>query len=235
MTKPIDKPVQSDIMTSGEKEHGSGIRHNESDSSPGAGVSAERRVSPAEGKFALTVHGQAITERPDASEAFKKAVETAPVETDPTKPTVIAQYKGFDVRVLNMGGSGGYSISIRNPETGKEYPIKSVPYNELTAGVLTRVENRVSGIPNDLEGTKREIDQNRINLKAYQKQLSRNITLFWLHTSFFSPLQVFLLARFLMLAYFFPPILPNDTKSLANFPPSFNFLTGSVPSAKQTL
>jgi N12 class adenine-specific DNA methylase len=126
----------------------------------------------AETAFALTVNGQTINERPDASEALKAAVQSTPVDT--SKATTIAKYKGYEISVTNLGAAAGYSIRLKNPDTGMEYAVAgSIPYNELTTGILTRVENTIKKIVTELEANKREVEQQRLSLKGYEKQANQ--------------------------------------------------------------
>ena len=129
--------------------------------------------SKAEGEFALTVNGKLITERPVAAEELKIAIEQAPPEENMAKLPNVGSYKGFDIKVRNMGAWGGYTIVLTNPDNNSTYTLQPFPYNELSTGVLTRVENKVKVyIPNDLDVSRKELDQNRRNLASYEKQVN---------------------------------------------------------------
>lgn len=117
--------------------------------------------------FSLNVKGVAVAERPDASEALKDAIESMPMGEQGT----VAKFKGFDIEVTNNGAAAGYAISVTNPDTGTSYNVSSgLPYHELTTGILTRVENVVKKIPNELETAKNELNKNKISLKTYEQQ-----------------------------------------------------------------
>jgi len=124
-------------------------------------------------KFAITIQGTPFGKWTEAAEALMKAISSTPVEIDADKASKIATYKGFDIKVQNAGATAGYTLIITNPDTGNTYVFDSIPYNELTTGVLTRVEKKINvTIPRELDKTKDDLERNKRNLVGYGKQAS---------------------------------------------------------------
>jgi len=122
-------------------------------------------------KFAVTVQGQPYTERTPAGEALRDIVEKTVQRDDPENTPDIGQYKGFGIRVVNQGPDVGYKVILRHPDTKFDYPTTAIPYGEVSpAGVLQRVENKISAIPTAIEQAERKLTSHQSNLKTYEKQ-----------------------------------------------------------------
>jgi hypothetical protein len=121
--------------------------------------------------FTIMIKSEKVTERPMAGESIKEAMEKSAVVDDAIKAPEIAKYKGFSVRVFNQGPGDGYKLLLVNPETDVAHATTTIPYSELTpTGVLQRIENKVSGIPNAVEQSKKKLEQAQKNLKTYKEQ-----------------------------------------------------------------
>jgi N12 class adenine-specific DNA methylase len=116
--------------------------------------------------FALSVAGQTYGERPAAGEALVGATKNA------KSGEIIGAYRGFQVKVVDTGPSGGYKYVLVNPATGQEHSTSTIGYQEITpAGAVQRVHNKVNGIPETLTQTQQKLEQAEASLKTYRERL----------------------------------------------------------------
>jgi|GEM_PF-1954199 N12 class adenine-specific DNA methylase/ppGpp synthetase/RelA/SpoT-type nucleotidyltranferase len=118
--------------------------------------------------FTFTVQGKNYAERPEAGKALVQTLAALPVAN---RATPIGKYRGFTFSAMNQGESVGYKIMASNPEVGLNYTLKDIPYSDLTeSGVLSRIDNKISAIPDELEQRRKELDRAETNLKNYHTQ-----------------------------------------------------------------
>jgi len=123
------------------------------------------------GDFNIIISNKSYAERPEAGEALKTAIESTPLVTDTKNAVPVGKYKGFNIKVANLGKEQGIVIVVSNPDTGNDYATTNIPTGTLTpAGVISRMDNRITSIPTMLDKNRKELEQNESNLKNYQKQ-----------------------------------------------------------------
>ena len=121
-----------------------------------------------EEKFAMKVNGVPMTERPAAGDAILEAIKKGQFNQD------IAQYRGLEVKVQDMGPQAGYKLVVYNPATGQEYTTNPIPYAELTsAGAITRIDNKVNSVKTDLEKNRAVLKSLEASVKTYTEQAAK--------------------------------------------------------------
>ena len=116
-------------------------------------------------KFAMNVKGNRYTERPDAGEALYKAIKDAKDGED------VAEYQGFKIKILDQGPQSGYKLVVYNPETKNDYATSNIMYADLTpTGAVTRVDNKVKSIANELVKAREQLKEHETNLRTYKTQ-----------------------------------------------------------------
>jgi len=122
--------------------------------------------STAAAPFAMTLAGHTYGERPDAGDALVGLTKNA------KSGDTVGQYRGFNIKVVDTGPTGGYKYVVGNPATGQEYSTTTFPYSGLTAaGAVTRIHNRVSGVPDTLAQTRNSLSEDEANLKTYTERI----------------------------------------------------------------
>ncbi len=119
-----------------------------------------------DGEDKLRVSGQPIEKRADAG----KAIETRLSRLNVGDVTGIGTYKGFDVSAANS--DRGYQLAVTNPAT--KIPYSSAYIEEVNpAGLMSRLDNLVNGIPRSLESSRDLLNQHETSLELYREQAGK--------------------------------------------------------------
>lgn len=117
--------------------------------------------------FSITVKGTTFTERPKAGDALIQAIKASPPVAVPQDAPTIGQYRGFALKVLDLGPTVGYKLVASSP-SGYDHVTASIPYQELNAqGVVQRIHNKLADIPNALQQMKVDVERNQASLQTY--------------------------------------------------------------------
>ena len=126
-------------------------------------------VRSAEADFAIQIKGKPFDNRTKAGEAMKQAVEALPLTRD-GDPREIGTYKGFQVSVVNT--DRGYQIMVANPAS--DVPYRSAFIEDITAaGLVSRLDNLVKGIPRKAEDAKAKLAENELSISVYATQVGQ--------------------------------------------------------------
>jgi len=118
--------------------------------------------------FSIVIGNKDYDERPEAGKTLRDVVSNIPV-TD--GPKTIGKYKGYTITAENSGETTGYLIAIHNSDSGMDYALKAIPYDDLSdTGVLKRIDNKINSVPDILDDARKELAQDEKSLKTYQKQ-----------------------------------------------------------------
>ena len=128
------------------------------------------RLSQAGGdKFNITISGKRYDKRPDAGAGLKETLEGI---TGYGKEQDIGEYKGF--RLAAVRTDYGHQLIIENPASGIPYRSGNLEKDDLNpAGLATRIDNLVKGIPKTLESTRARLAEGEQSLEIYRTQLDR--------------------------------------------------------------
>ena len=128
------------------------------------------RLSQAGGdKFNITISGKRYDKRPDAGAGLKETLEGI---TGYGKEQDIGEYKGF--RLAAVRTDYGHQLIIENPASGIPYRSGNLEKDDLNpAGLATRVDNLIKGIPKTLESTRSRLAEGEQSLEIYRTQLDR--------------------------------------------------------------
>ena len=119
--------------------------------------------------FSATVNGKLLDSRPKAGEAVQAGLKPLAVGVPPRG---IGAYKSFQVSAVNT--DRGYQIIVSNPATGVPYRSGFIDQDETSpAGLVSRLENLVKGIPGTLEGTKQKLQESEASLAIYRSQVGK--------------------------------------------------------------
>ena len=119
--------------------------------------------------FSVTVNGKVLDSRPKAGEAVQAGLKSLAVGAPPQG---IGAYKSFQVSAVNT--DRGYQIIVSNPATGVPYRSGFIGQDETSpAGLVSRLENLVKGIPNTLESTKEKLQESEASLAIYRSQVGK--------------------------------------------------------------
>jgi N12 class adenine-specific DNA methylase len=116
-------------------------------------------------KFAMKVQGDDFEERSEAGPALLRAIQHA---KDNEK---LAEYQGFDVKVLDHGPQAGYELLVENPATGQRYSNgTNIMYADITApGAVVRLDNTIKKIPQRLEDSRQQLKEAEKSLSTYKE------------------------------------------------------------------
>ena len=128
------------------------------------------RLSQAGGdKFNITISGKRYDKRPDAGAGLKETLEGI---TGYGTEQDIGEYKGF--RLLAVRTDYGHQLILENPASGIPYRSGTLEKDDLNpAGLATRIDNLVKGIPKTLESTRARLAEGEQSLEIYRTQLDR--------------------------------------------------------------
>ena len=119
--------------------------------------------------FSVTVNGKVLDSRPKAGEAVQAGLKSLAVGAPPRG---IGAYKAFQVSAVNT--DRGYQLIVSNPATGVPYRSGFIDQDETSpAGLVSRLENLVKGIPNTLESTKEKLQESEASLAIYRSQVGK--------------------------------------------------------------
>ena len=119
--------------------------------------------------FSVTVNGKVLDSRPKAGEAVQAGLKSLAVGAPPRG---IGAYKSFQVSAVNT--DRGYQLIVSNPATGVPYRSGFIGQDETSpAGLVSRLENLVKGIPGTLEGTKQKLQESEASLAIYRSQVGK--------------------------------------------------------------
>ena len=119
--------------------------------------------------FSATVNGKVLDSRPKAGEAVQAGLKSLAVGAPPRG---IGAYKSFQVSAVNT--DRGYQLIVSNPATGVPYRSGFIGMDETSpAGLVSRLENLVKGIPNTLESTKQKLQESEASLAIYRSQVGK--------------------------------------------------------------
>ena len=129
-------------------------------------VDAPLAESTADAGF--TVGGKGFDRHPEAGEAMAAALKDLKLGAEPRE---LGRYKSFTFSAAYTGQ--GYQLIVSNPATG--VPYKSSYIEEVSpAGLTSRVDNLVKGIPKTLEGTKDKLEQSETSVSIYRSQAGKS-------------------------------------------------------------
>ena len=119
--------------------------------------------------FSVTVNGKVLDSRPKAGEAVQAGLKSLAVGAPPRG---IGAYKAFQVSAVNT--DRGYQLIVSNPATSVPYRSGFIDQDETSpAGLVSRLENLVKGIPNTLESTKEKLQEGEASLAIYRSQVGK--------------------------------------------------------------
>ena len=130
-------------------------------------MEVDARLAESAADAGFTVGGKGFDRRPRAGEALAAAVKDLKMGAEPRE---LGRYKSFtfSAAFTNLG----YQLIVSNPATG--VPYKSSYIEEVSpAGLTSRVDNLVKGIPKTLEGTKDKLEQSETSVSIYRTQAGK--------------------------------------------------------------
>ncbi len=132
-------------------------------------MEVDARLAQADtGDAGWTIAGKVIEKRADAGKTVQD--QLARLRLGETTG-VIGQYKGFDLSAAYT--DQGHQLTVANPATGAPY--NSTYIQEVTpAGLMSRLDNLVGGIPRALEGAKEKLEESESSLAIYGEQARRS-------------------------------------------------------------
>ena len=131
-------------------------------------MEVDARLAQADtGDAGWTVAGKMIEKRADAGKAIQDQLSKLRLgETT----GVIGQYKGFDLSASHT--DRGHQLTVTNPATGSAY--NSTYMEQLSpAGLMSRLDNVVGGIPTALEGARERLAESEASIAVYGEQARR--------------------------------------------------------------
>lgn len=111
----------------------------------------------------MTIFGKVYTERKDAGEVIIKACKAM---TDPDKPVELGEYRGFPMRLCFDGGK--YKVTMKQNLT---YTAELA--GDSVIGNITRINNALEKIPQNLENHKRNLVTLQKELESAQEEAAR--------------------------------------------------------------
>ena len=130
-------------------------------------MEVDARLAESTADTGFTVGGKALDSRPKAGEAMAAAVKDLKLGAEPRE---LGRYKSFtfSAAFTNLG----YQLIVSNPAS--DVPYKSSYIEEVSpAGLTSRVDNLVKGIPKTLEGTKDKLEQSETSRSIYRTQAGK--------------------------------------------------------------
>ena len=131
-------------------------------------MEGDARLAQADtGDAGWTIAGKVIEKRADAGKAIQG--QLSKLRLDETTG-VIGQYKGFDLSASHT--NRGHQLTVTNPATGSAY--NSTYMEQLSpAGLMSRLDNVVGGIPTALEGARERLAESESSIAVYGEQARR--------------------------------------------------------------
>ena len=119
------------------------------------------------GDAGWTIAGQVIEKRADAGKAIQDQLSKLRLGAS---TGVIGQYKGFDLSASHT--DRGHQLAVTNPATGT--PHNSTYMEQVSpAGVMSRLDNLMVGIPTALEGARERLAESEASIAIYGEQAGR--------------------------------------------------------------
>ena len=116
-----------------------------------------------EDAFSMTLFGKVYTDRKDAGEEIIKACKAM---TDPDKPVELGEYRGFPMRLCFDGGK--YKVTMKQHLT-----YTAELSGDSVIGNITRINNALEKIPQNLENHKRNLVTLQKELESAQEEAAR--------------------------------------------------------------
>lgn len=116
-----------------------------------------------EDAFSMTIFGKVYTDRKDAGDVIIKACKTM---TDPDKPVELGEYRGFPMRLCFDGGK--YKVTMKQHLT-----YTAELSGDSVIGNITRINNALEKIPQNLENHKRNLVTLQKELESAQEEAAR--------------------------------------------------------------
>ena len=131
-------------------------------------MEADARLAQAEtGDAGWTIAGNVIEKRADAGKAIQDQLSTLRLDE---RTGVIGQYRGFDLSASHT--DRGHQLAVTNPATGA--PHNSTHMEQVSpAGVMSRLDNLMVGIPTALEGARERLAESEASIAIYGEQAGR--------------------------------------------------------------
>ena len=130
-------------------------------------MEVDARLAESTADAGFTVGGKAFDSRPKAGEAMATALKGLKIGAEPRE---LGRYKSFTFSAAHTGQ--GHQLIVSNPATC--VPYKSSYIEEVSpAGLTSRVDNLVKGIPKTLEGTKEKLEQSETSRSIYRSQAGK--------------------------------------------------------------
>ena len=131
-------------------------------------MEVDARLAQAEtGDAGWIIAGNVIEKRADAGKAIQDQLSTLRLDE---RTGVIGQYKGFDLSASHT--DRGHQLAVTNPATGT--PHNSTYMEQVSpAGVMSRLDNLMVGIPTALEGARERLAESEASIAIYGEQAGR--------------------------------------------------------------
>ena len=130
------------------------------------------RNLPPKADFSATIKGKEYDKRADAAQALSAALTDVEYDPIPTDPTPLGVFKDFAIGGTNTGL--GYRLVIARPETQQPYETGHIQKEDITAaGLMSRLDNLVKGIPNRAEQIRERMALGQDSLGLYAEQLRK--------------------------------------------------------------
>ena len=132
-------------------------------------MEVDARLAQAEtGDAGWTIAGNVIEKRADAGKAIQDQLSTLRLGAS---TGVIGQYKGFNLSASHT--DRGHQLAVTNPATGT--PHNSTYMEQVSpAGVMSRLDNLMVGIPTALEGARERLAESEASIAIYGEQAGRS-------------------------------------------------------------
>ena len=132
-------------------------------------MEVDARLAQAEtGDAGWTIAGNVIKKRADAGTAIQDQLSKLRLGAS---TGVIGQYKGFDLSASHT--DRGHQLAVTNPATGT--PHNSTYMEQVSpAGVMSRLDNLMVGIPTALEGARERLAESEASIAIYGEQAGRS-------------------------------------------------------------
>ena len=131
-------------------------------------MEVDARLAESTADVGFTVWGKAFDSRPKAGEAMAAALKDLKMGAEPRE---LGKYKSFTFSAAFT--NQGYQLIVSNPAS--DVPYKSSYIEEVNpAGLTSRVDNLVKGIPKALEGTKEKLEQSETSRSIYRTQAGKS-------------------------------------------------------------
>ena len=124
------------------------------------------------GDFEATIGGKDFAKRPEAAKALEAALKRVKYDPRAGAFTLLGSFKGLEVGGVNA--DQGYQIVVRHPETKQPYGSGYVDADDFTAaGLMTRLDNLVKGIPKRAERISGNLQEAEDSLRIYDEQIGK--------------------------------------------------------------